>query len=403
MIEKNQIDIRLLEEKASSFHLISGEGITGVDLELNIYFSYMDSKTSSKLDDQRALTDLLAWIKNNQNEMLETNHSYILFLSSYSWMFYVQLLKNTGQYIILGPIQELPGTEKTQHLIRLCSWLFQSNDTFSMPQPTTYTIPYERELPASPDVSLLQIYYEQEFIHFPLEKGMYLKAKMLAGDIKAIQDFFDSYKNIKSELVYDHIELAKGDLVRSTKNHFIALCAVASTIAMEAGTDDEYARTIADKYILQVENMHSRVEIIKLIREVFLKFTAIINEYSNPNYSALVKSTIQYMNTHFFEKITLNEVATKLEKNPSYISDKVNKETGQSFNANLNQIRIKESKQLLTQTQKSVNDIAIAVGFEYQNYFAKVFKKIVGVTPVQYRNKRSIGVEVPEASSMKSK
>jgi YesN/AraC family two-component response regulator len=347
----------------------------------------MNSKASSKLDDQRALTDLLVLMKNKQDEMLASNHPHFIFLSPYSWFFYVHLLNNDGQYIILGPIQELPDTEKIQHLIRLCYWLFQSNDTFAMPQPTTFTFPYERTPSTSPDVSLLQIYYEQEFIHFPLEQGMYLKAKMLAGDIKAIQDYFDSQKNIQNELAFDHIELAKGDLLRSTKNHFIALCAVASTIAMEAGTDDEYARTIADKYILQVENIHSKVEIIKLIREVFLKFTAIIIEFSNPNYSALVQSTIQYMNTHFFEKITLNDVARKLGKNPSYISDKVNKETGLSFNANLNQIRIKESKQLLTHTQKSIHDIAIAVGFDYQNHFAKVFKKIVGVTPVQYRNK----------------
>ncbi|TCZ80769.1 helix-turn-helix domain-containing protein [Paenibacillus albiflavus] len=40
--------------------------------------------------------------------------------------------------------------------------------------------------------------------------------------------------------------------------------------------------------------------------------------------------------------------------------------------------------------QKSIHEIAIAVGFDYQNYFAKIIKKLVGVTPLQYRNKRGL-------------
>ncbi|MBP1967562.1 helix-turn-helix transcriptional regulator [Paenibacillus aceris] len=390
MNENNGIDTFLFEEQARSIHLMSGENVMGVDKGFKTLFSFMDSRAPSGHRDQNSLSEFLVFMKEQQNEILSSNLPHFIFIKPYSWVFYVHLLKNENLNLILGPMQEPQGTEKFQNLIRICYWLFQSNDTDAIPQPTTYTLSHESKLPASPDVSLVHIYYEQEFIHTPIEQGMLLKSKMLAGDIKAIQDYFDSSSNIPTEQVFDPIELAKGDPLRSSKNHFITLCAIACAIAIEGGTDDEYARTLADKFIRQVENIQSRAEIYKFIREIFLKFTYSIIEFSNPNYSTLVMNTIHYMNNHFFEKLTLNDVAKKIGKSPSYISDKVNKETGLSFNENLNQIRVRESKQLLIHTQKSIHAIAIAVGFDYQNHFAKVFKKIVGVTPFQYRNKRGL-------------
>ncbi|WMT43244.1 AraC family transcriptional regulator [Paenibacillus sp. D2_2] len=328
-------------------------------------------------------------MKERQNEILELDYPHFLFLSPDSWVLYVLHLKDKNLHIILGPIPEQDRTEKLQHLIRLCNWLFQSNDTYTLPQPKTYTLLREENVQESQDLSLVHIYYEREFNHFPLIHGEYLKSRMLAGDLKAIQDFFDSYSNIL-KLASENIELAKGDQLRSSKNHLIAACGIACSFALEGGVDDEYARTLADQFILKAESIQTRSDYIKLVRDIFLKFTSSVIEFSNPDYSTLVISTIHYMHTHFFEKLTLDDVARKLGRSPSYISDKLNKETGQSFNENLNQIRIKESKQLLIHTQKSINEIAIAVGFDYQNYFARVFKKIVGVTPLQYRNKRGL-------------
>jgi YesN/AraC family two-component response regulator len=48
-------------------------------------------------------------------------------------------------------------------------------------------------------------------------------------------------------------------------------------------------------------------------------------------------------------------------------------------------VRIEESKHLLTSTDDSIVDICLAVGFEDQSYFSKVFKKYTGMTPKQYR------------------
>ena len=51
----------------------------------------------------------------------------------------------------------------------------------------------------------------------------------------------------------------------------------------------------------------------------------------------------------------------------------------------LTRCRIEEAKRLLRTTDQSVSDIAVESGFESFSYFSTVFKKVVGMTPVQYR------------------
>ena len=60
-------------------------------------------------------------------------------------------------------------------------------------------------------------------------------------------------------------------------------------------------------------------------------------------------------------------------------------EMGITFTDYLNQIRINQSCELLAKTNFSLIDISIMSGFDDQSYFSKVFKKLKGVTPKDYR------------------
>ena len=55
------------------------------------------------------------------------------------------------------------------------------------------------------------------------------------------------------------------------------------------------------------------------------------------------------------------------------------------FSNYLNKIRIEQSKLLLKNTDSSIVEIAMEVGFEDQSYFSKVFKNLTKMTPKQYR------------------
>ena len=99
----------------------------------------------------------------------------------------------------------------------------------------------------------------------------------------------------------------------------------------------------------------------------------------------IIKKPILYISEHFNGSLTLEDVASHVHLHPSYFSTLFKTCTGSAFKEYLNMVRIEESKRLLANTDFSIIDIAMAVGFEDQSYFSKVFKKYTGLTPKQFR------------------
>ena len=85
------------------------------------------------------------------------------------------------------------------------------------------------------------------------------------------------------------------------------------------------------------------------------------------------------------QRYTLEEVADAVHLHPAYFSSIFKQCNGSSFKEYLNMVRVEESKRLLSNTEYSIIDIAVACGFDDQSYFSKVFKKYTGMSPKQYR------------------
>ena len=66
--------------------------------------------------------------------------------------------------------------------------------------------------------------------------------------------------------------------------------------------------------------------------------------------------------------------------------DKILKETGMNAQDQIHYYLIEEAKNILQNSDNSVSEIAYSLGFEYPQYFSKLFKQKTGQTPVEYRN-----------------
>lgn len=88
---------------------------------------------------------------------------------------------------------------------------------------------------------------------------------------------------------------------------------------------------------------------------------------------------------HYDKDISLENIAERLCLNPSYLSTLFKEETGQAFTNFVQQVRVQKSKELLIQSEDSILDIAISVGFTSQNYYTRTFKKLTGLTPSEFR------------------
>lgn len=101
----------------------------------------------------------------------------------------------------------------------------------------------------------------------------------------------------------------------------------------------------------------------------------------------IVRKVIRYIESNYMNDITLNELAKLVLVTPSHLSRRFSETIGQSPTEYLMQYRLKEAKLLLRNTQELIQEIACRVGYQDAKYFTRVFKRNVGMTPKDYRDK----------------
>ena len=102
----------------------------------------------------------------------------------------------------------------------------------------------------------------------------------------------------------------------------------------------------------------------------------------------LTHKILTYINNHYLEPLSLQELASTLDCNTFTISKIFSNKVGISFPLYLAHLRIAFAKQLLETTEDSIIEIAFAAGFDNQRSFNRSFLKIAGLTPREYRNER---------------
>jgi AraC-like DNA-binding protein len=107
--------------------------------------------------------------------------------------------------------------------------------------------------------------------------------------------------------------------------------------------------------------------------------------------NAVVMQVEKILSSYFRDSVekhlpTVKDLAEQVFLSPGYLSDLLKKETGKNARDHIHFYLIEEAKNLLLSTDKSISEIAYALGFEYPQYFNKLFKQKTGKTPVGFRN-----------------
>ncbi len=83
---------------------------------------------------------------------------------------------------------------------------------------------------------------------------------------------------------------------------------------------------------------------------------------------------------------TVKYLADQVHLSSNYLSDLLKRETGMNAQDRIHYYLIEEAKILLLSSNKSVSELAFSLGFEYPQYFSRLFKSKTGMTPIEYRN-----------------
>lgn len=114
-----------------------------------------------------------------------------------------------------------------------------------------------------------------------------------------------------------------------------------------------------------------------------------IDKKSNENseiYTYYVKKAVDYINKNYHKSITLDDISKDLNINKCYFCSLFRSETGKTYSQYLNELRIEKSKKLIATKNLPLLHIALFVGFNNQNYFSMIFKKLTNMTPLEFRN-----------------
>ena len=99
----------------------------------------------------------------------------------------------------------------------------------------------------------------------------------------------------------------------------------------------------------------------------------------------LIRLAKDYVMENYSRPIGLNEAAETVSLSPVYFSTVFKEQTGENFTVFLQNVRISKSKDLLKNTRLTIKKVAEQVGYSDEKYFSRLFMKVTGVKPVEYR------------------
>jgi YSIRK-targeted surface antigen transcriptional regulator len=227
----------------------------------------------------------------------------------------------------------------------------------------------------------------------------------LHQDPMAEKKFFDCIREGRTAEVINTLKafgetgetgvLSKKSHLRSQKNLAIAGITLATRAALDGGLFPEIAYTLSDLYIQNLEEVHDSKGVDQLLENAFLEFSQRVEQSKRDQYSTPIYACQNYIFTHLYEEITLNQLAEIAAMNPSYLSALFKKEVGISISGYIQRAKINEAKSLITYTAHNLTEISSLLNFHDQSYFTKVFKKYAGVTPKQFKS-RLVAAETDE-------
>ncbi|KLU62697.1 HTH-type transcriptional regulator YesS [Peptococcaceae bacterium CEB3] len=191
-------------------------------------------------------------------------------------------------------------------------------------------------------------------------------------------------KDLQS-LLADLFTVSAGDKT-TIKTRITELASLTSRAAVEGGADAKQVMVMLEDFADEVGGLERVEEFFSKMNALVIKFLQGIFKMADKKHLSLVKSAREYVMENYHKPLTIKDVSDHLFISPSHLSRLFRQELDCTFNDFLTRVRIEKAVELVKKREFSVQEAANAVGFKSQSYFAKVFRRYIGVTPLVYKN-----------------
>ncbi len=162
--------------------------------------------------------------------------------------------------------------------------------------------------------------------------------------------------------------------------------------AVNLNTFQKGTSSLALEYAVQISSCITFKNMIKVFEQYLREILRIREDVKLV--SREVSEALEYISENYMENITLQKVSSHVNISPNYLCSLFRKELEQSFINCVNQIRVEKAKELLFGTHLKIYEVSQKVGFEDESYFSRIFKKVTGSRPCEFKKQSAVDTQI---------
>jgi len=158
---------------------------------------------------------------------------------------------------------------------------------------------------------------------------------------------------------------------------------IVSSIKILNNTDEnisEFENLFLD--IIKITKIDKLTSLLKLVIKKSINHINTEDKKLNP----IIKQVLSYIDNNYNKDISIKVLSSTFNVNAAYLGQLFKNETGDMLTNYLNKIRIDKAKDMLLHSNFKANEISEKVGYVNENYFYRIFKKITGVSPTNFKS-----------------
>ena len=214
----------------------------------------------------------------------------------------------------------------------------------------------------------------------PIEEKYYAVTLLL-------QEVCDGHDEHAHQYMRDLLELTRPEQGTLHERRILAwelnvlLCNRAHQHKVSALNCEQTRRAIGAR----IEACSDAAQLEELLLQVVDQYILLVRQHSRLKNSNLIRDCLEHIDAYYTEPLTLTGEAKRLNVTASYLSARFAKETGKTFVNYLTDVRLQHACEYLEHLQRPIQQIAEWSGFSSSNYFTRVFRLRIGMSPTQYR------------------
>ena len=220
--------------------------------------------------------------------------------------------------------------------------------------------------------------YEKDY---PIDLEKKLFSAVEAGDVNASSDYADRFFSWMTD--------THRDMIQSIRLKSLEFVLWAEHVAYSNGAKGQYR--FGDRQDYMDICYSSDIDTLrKWFDDHITDASRCVITKNTTQADNLIDQARKYISAEYMNDISLDDISRRINISSYYFSKLFKEETGVNFIEYLTDLRMEKSKELLASPNMSIKDICVSVGYQDPNYFSRIFKKINGVTPSEYREQITV-------------